>query len=172
MPIRITSGLIAILCMLLCGCRRASETAASTGAPLETIVPVARTANISRLVAGFHTRDNDQWRWTMREFSIILNRPRGAAERGATLVLEFAVPEANLAILKSVSLSATVGGFTLPVQTFNQPGPSAYRQHVPAAAFAHGALRVDFTLDQAVQAGPGNDREFGVVVTAAGFVAE
>ena len=177
MPTRISSSRfrITILCIALFvpgGCRRAAEPAASTEVPLETMVQVASPGNISRLVAGFHERDNAQWRWTMREFSIILNRPRGAAERGATLVLEFAIPESSLAVLKSVNLSAVVGGLALPAQTFDRPGPSTYRQHVPAAAFASGALRVDFVLDKAVGGGPGDERQLGVVVTAAGLVAE
>ena len=179
MPIRISSprvpSAITILCVALfglAGCRQSAEPSPSAQAPLETMVQVASAGNVSRLVAGFHERDNAQWRWTMREFSIILTRPRGAAERGATLVLEFAIPEANLAVLKSVNLSATVGGFALPSQAFDRPGSSTYRQQVPAAAFGTGALRVDFALDKAVHGGPGDDRELGVVVTAAGFVAE
>ena len=82
---------MAALALLAAGCDRAQRTPSSDppATAAETIVHVAEPATLSRLVAGFHRRDNDEWRWTKREFSIILDRPRGAAEHGATLVLRF-----------------------------------------------------------------------------------
>ena len=167
-----TNTAMAALALLAAGCDRAQRIPASDppAAPGETTVHVAHPAALSRLVAGFHRRDNDEWRWTKREFSIILDRPRGAAEHGAILVLRFDLPEPSLAILKSVNLSAAAGGVALPAQSYDHPGQWTYRQQVPAEAFQYDTLRVDFALDKAIP--PGADsRELGILVTTVGLEA-
>ena len=161
---------MAALALLAAGCDRAQR-APEVDPPPDTMVHVAHPAALSRLVAGFHRRDNDDWRWTKREFSIILDRPHGAAEHGAVIVLRFDLPEPSFAFLKSVSVSATAAGIALPTQRYDRPGEWTYRQHVPAAAFQYKTLRVDFALDKAIP--PGADsRELGVLVTTVGFEAE
>ena len=69
-----------------------------------------------------------------------------------------------------MNLSAAAGLVALPAQSYDKPGTSTYRRHVPAAAYQYETVPVDFTLGKAIP--PGADSPgLGVLVTTAGFEA-
>jgi len=133
------------------------------------LVNVSDPQAITRLVKGFYTTDNDYWRWTAREFSIILSRPEGADRTGAILMLRFAIAPESVARLKSLDLSTTVDGVALPRQHYEKAGQFISRQGVPAEALKFDPVRVDFSLDKALQPSNKDPRELGLVVSQVGF---
>jgi len=111
----------------------------------------------------------DTWCWTKKDFSVALGRPGTATQKGARLVLAFAVPEMVIQKLKTIKLHAEVNGLNLPSETYTKAGDYTYSQDVPAASFAAEKVNVDFHLDKALQPNATDPRELGVVVSAIGF---
>jgi hypothetical protein len=136
------------------------------------IIRVADPRVATRLVKGFYSTDNAYWRWTAREFSIILNPPKGAAQRGAVLVLRYAIVEAVLASLNTMDLSIAVDGLALPRQHYDKPGQFTLRLDVPPEALRFDPVRVDFTLDKALPPAGREVRELGIIVSEVGFEAK
>jgi hypothetical protein len=133
------------------------------------MIRVADPRVATRLVKGFYSTDNAYWRWTAREFSIILNPPKGAAQRGAVLVLRYAIVEGVLANLKTMDLSIAVDGVTLPRQHCDKPGQFTLRLDVPPEALRFDPVRVDFTLDKALPPTGREVRELGIIVSEVGL---
>jgi len=162
-----------LLAIGLAGCRRKSEgTAETTSGEAPKIASTVHTADAKlegQLVNGFYGIEQNSWRWTAQRFSVVLKPPSGAAERGATLNLQLAVPDAILDKLKSVTLTATVGSTSLPPETYSKSGSYAYTRDVPANALTGDTVRVDFQLDKALPPGGGDQRELGVIVNSIGL---
>jgi hypothetical protein len=133
------------------------------------MIRVADPRVATRLVKGFYSTDNAYWRWTAREFSIILNPPKGSAQRGALLVLRYAIVEGVLANLKTMDLSIAVDGVALPRQHYDKPGQFTLRLDVPPEALRFDPVRVDFTLDKALPPSGREVRELGIIVSEVGF---
>jgi hypothetical protein len=143
-----------------------------TGATMATTIHVADPNASVQLIKGFHDVEQNAWRWTMKKFSVTLRPPAGAAQRGAMLRVQLAVPDPVIAMFKSVTLSASVEGMPLPSQTYSTAGDQVYVQDVPAKALGAEAVVVDFTLDKAMPPGDADKRELGVVVNTIGFEAK
>jgi hypothetical protein len=155
------------------GCKR--EKKAPVQATVEEPARMASTVHAadpktaSQLVSGFYDVEQNAWRWAQKKFSVILRPPVGAAQRGATLTLKFAVPDVVFAKLKDLSVTATVNGSALPPQTFTKAGEFTYSREVAPNLLTGDSVRVDFALDKAI-APSGNDaRELGVVFLSAGL---
>ncbi len=129
-----------------------------------------RTAG--QLVKGFHSVEQNAWRWTTGNFSVILKPPAGAAQKGATLILKFVVADAVLDKLKSMTLSASVGGQKLPPETYTKGGEYTYTRDVPSSALQQDTVSVDFALDKFLPASPQDARDLGVIMTMVGFEAK
>lgn len=154
------------------GCRRKpkAKAAATVEEPtdeLASMVQVADPRAAGQLLRGFYPVEAGGWRWTMRAFAVSLPTPLAA--RQAVLQLKFALPEAVLKALKSVTLSAKINGVALPPQTFTQPGDQLYAQTVPPAAIKGEALTVEFELDKAFGPSDADRRELGLVVSSVGI---
>jgi hypothetical protein len=139
---------------------------------LETMVHVADPRGSLQLVRGFHDVEQSAWRWTMRKFSVTLRPPAGAAQKGATLQLKFAVPDPVIERLKDITLVANVQGVPLESETCRKPGEYTYTRDVPARAFSGDAVTVDFALDKVLPPSASDNRELGVVVSSVGFEAK
>jgi hypothetical protein len=123
-----------------------------------------------QLVSGFYTIEQGSWRWTARQFTIVLRPPFGAAEKGAVLKMQLAVPQPVIAQLRAISLSATVNGHLLPPETYTKPGPYTYKRDVEAGLLAGESAKVEFELDKAVPPVMGGDlRELGIVAQSIGL---
>lgn len=136
---------------------------------MATAIHVADPRSAAQLVSGFHDIEQNAWRWTAGRFAVLLRTPRGGAEKGAVLKLKFAVPEAVLERLKTVSLSASVEGTALTPETYTQAGEFTYEREVPAAVMARDALKIEFALDKSLPPGTVDLRELGVIASSVGL---
>jgi hypothetical protein len=136
---------------------------------MATLVHMADPRSSAQLVSGFYDIEQNAWRWTAGKFSVVLRTPRGAAQKGAVLRLQFAVPAVVTSRLNAVSLQATVGGVKLPPETYSKSGEFTYTRDVPAAALASENTRVDFALDKYLAAGMVESRELGVIASSVGL---
>ncbi|HUJ22246.1 MAG TPA: hypothetical protein VLX58_12020 [Bryobacteraceae bacterium] len=138
---------------------------------LASAVRVADPQTASQLVAGWYPAGQNAWRWTARQFAVVLRPPIGAARTGAVLTLQFALPEVVLTRLKSVTLTASVAGASLAAQTYARPGDCTYVRDIPARLLVGDAVRIDFALDKALRPGAVDARELGLIGVWVGMEA-
>ncbi|MBZ5622133.1 MAG: hypothetical protein LAQ69_25905 [Acidobacteriia bacterium] len=136
---------------------------------LASIVHVGDPKAAGQLLSGFHEIENHAWRWSMRQFSVVLRPPPGSAQRGAILTLKLTLPAVVLQTEKTISLSASIDGHPLPAETWSQPGAFVYQRDVPATLLTGDAVRILFVLDKALPPGEKDARELGVVVSTVGL---
>lgn len=136
---------------------------------LASTVHAADPKAAPQLKEGFHLVEQNAWRWTEKRFTVLLGPPEGAAEKGAVLTLRFAVPEPITTQLGELTLSANIGGTTLPPQTYSQPGEYIYSQNIPAAALAGDAVTVEFSFDKALAPSGADRRELSAIFSSAGL---
>jgi len=118
---------------------------------------------------GFNALEQNAWRWTAGKFTVALQTPAGADRSGASLILNFVLPEGSLRKLKSVTVSAKVDGVAIAPETFNTAGEHVYRSEVPVSAFKKNLVTVDFSLDKFLPPTEADHRELGLVVTSIGL---
>jgi len=121
---------------------------------------------------GFHQLENGSWRWTAREFSVALKPPEDAEKRGATLHLEFYIPDSQIELLGPLTLAATAGRFTLPEEQFSKGGNYSYRGKIPGELLATSVLPITFNFDKALSPALADGRELAVIVTKVELQAE
>jgi hypothetical protein len=155
-------------------CKRRQRGSKADEAPagLATMVNAADPRTAAQLVKGFHSVEQNAWRWTTGDFAVTLKPPAGAAQKGATLTLKFVVADAVLAKLKSMTLSATANGEKLAPETYTKSGEYTYARDVPASALKAEVVNVEFTLDKFLPASPEDQRDLGVIMTMVGFEAK
>jgi hypothetical protein len=137
-----------------------------------SVIRVAQPRAQRQLLEGFWQVENNAWRWTKHDFSVVLMPPVGATQRGATLDFRFGLTDGMIERKKAVTLAASVGGVALPPDTYREPGNCVYLRDVPAAAFAEGGpVRVAFSTDKYFAAGEIEGRELGVVANSVGLVS-
>lgn len=95
-----------------------------------------------------------------------------AAQARSVLELQLWVPETSIQALKSLTLTASVGGSTLAPETYRKAGAYTYRRDVDPKLISGDAVRIDFQLDKTMPPGAADLRELGIVVTSAGLVAK
>jgi hypothetical protein len=117
-----------------------------------------------QLVKGFHGIEASSWRWTEKQFTVVLRTPVGASQKGAKLTLKLTVPAPTIEQLKTVTLSANAAGNALAPETYTVAGDYLYAREIPASAFAGDTLRVDFQLDKAIAPSAKDIRELGIIV--------
>jgi hypothetical protein len=129
-------------------------------------VNMADKAQAAQLLSGFYSIEGGKWRWTAKNFSVLLKAPPGSERSGAELALSLYIPDAQVEKSGAITLNAEAVGHKLPAQTFFQPNEYTYSAHVPAGALQSGIVAVNFQLDKAAVNLNGDARELGVVVTA------
>lgn len=154
------------------GCKRKKKARATPPAEdgkLASVVQLADPRAAVQLIRGFHSVENDAWRWTQGQFAVALRAPDGAAQKGAVLELKFTLPQVITDKLKTVTLSATAGGVVLTPETYTQPGEYSYRREIPASAFKGEAITIEFALDKAFPPTAQDQRELGLVASSVGL---
>jgi hypothetical protein len=156
------------------GCRRKTtlrvQTTEEEAPSMASTVTMGDARSEPQLVSGFYAIEQGSWRWTARQFAIVLRPPFGAVEKGATLKMELTVPDPVIAKLHTVSLTASVNGHLLPPETYTRPGPYTYKRDVDASLMTGESVKVEFLLDKAVPPGAGGDlRELGIVARSIGL---
>ena len=168
LPILVTALALAPL-----GCKRAKKVKVQQTeeeAPrLASIVHTSDPKAASQLASGFYDVENNSWRWTQQNFSVVLRPPASAAQRGATLNFKFAVPEVVISKLKDLTLTASINGNALPSETYKAPGEFSYSKDVPPALLTGESVRVDFKLDKAIAPSESDLRQLGVVAHTVGL---
>ncbi len=138
--------------------------------PALSSVHAANLRVAAQLLSGIHELENNTFRWTMGKFSVILQPPPGAAQKGARLEFKFVLPESVISRRKAVTLSASVEGQALAPETCTRDGEYTYLRDVPASVLAAGPVKVDFALDKYLAAGEVETRELGVLFTSAALL--
>ncbi len=139
---------------------------------LASTVHMGDPADAAQLVSGFYDIEGGGWRWTQKQFAVTLRPPAQAARKGAVLELHLTVPEPSIEALKSLTLTASVGGTALAPETYRKAGAYTYRRDVDASLVSSDAVRIDFQLDKAIPPGATDLRELGIVIESAGLVAK
>ena len=168
--LRRSSSIALVLCLLLTACKhrdrkiRVQQTE-EDGVAMASVISLGDPRAAPQLLKGFYGIEEKSWRWTMGQFTVALRPPRNAALKGATLHFKFTLPEAVIAKLRTVSLSASVSGTPLSPETYTQPGEFDYSRDVDPKLVTGDAVNVDFTLDKFLPAGMVETRELGVIAT-------
>lgn len=124
-----------------------------------------------QLLNGFYGVENNAWRWTAGRFTAVLRVPSGAAVAGATLSVNFVIPELVIQKLGSVTLRASIGGTALKPESYTAPGSYEYMADVPASMLTAESVKVDFALDKSIP--PGVDkRELGIIAMSVGLASK
>jgi len=139
------------------------------GQTLMSAVHVADPRAAVQLTKGFYDVEQNAWRWTMKQFSVVLRAPEGASKNGATLQMKFSVPNPVIDKLKAITLSVSVNGQALPAETYTRPGEYILKRDVPREVFHGEAVNVDFALDKAMPPSGADLRELGIVVNTVGL---
>jgi hypothetical protein len=138
--------------------------------PPASVIAVAQPRAERQLLDGFWAVENGAWRWSRHNFAVLLMPPAGAAQKGATLILQFTLPDSVLARRQSVTLAASIGGLALPPETYTAAGRYSYKADVPPAAFrSAGPVKVAFSTDKYLHAGEVEVRELALVVQSVGL---
>jgi hypothetical protein len=169
-----STALVLTLAFAPLGCKRKAKVRVQTTeeeAPrMASTVSMGDPRSEPQLVSGFYTIEQNSWRWTARQFTVVLRPPFSAAEKGAVLKMRLTVPDPVIAKLKTVSLAASINGHTLPPETYTKPGQYTYTRDVPASLLAGESTKVEFQLDKAMPPGGGGDmRELGIVALSIGL---
>lgn len=114
------------------------------------------------LLEGWHEIEPGGWRWTERRFSVLSSCPRGRATLWITL--KFFVPDSVVSALGPVTLQAEANGYQLGSETYETAGSHVYTKPLPREGLLENAVRIDFTLDKAIQPSTGDARELGVLI--------
>ena len=136
------------------------------------MIEMSDPSDAGQLTKGFYGLEQKRWRWTAREFALVLEPPPGADERGANLEVALFIPDSQIQQLGPMTLSADVDGQALPPATFTKGGGDTYSCEVPAAALRSNLVTVSFSFDKALPPGDVDGRELAAVVTRVGLVAE
>ena len=161
------SLLLVTLALAPLGCKR--KQAGKEAPAMASTIHLGDPRTATQLVGGFYGIEQNAWRWTGRRFSLVLRPPLGASQKGATLQVRLTVPPVIVEKLKTVSLSATIGGSALPPETYTEAGDYTYTREVAPALLAGESVRVDFELDKSMPPAGADARDLGVVVLSVGL---
>ena len=124
---------------------------------------MGRADAAKQLVSGFYPVENQQWRWTAGNFSILLATPAAAATRGANLLFVFALPDAILQRTGPITLTASLNETEVGKATYDMQGSQRFFAKIPSALLQQSPVAIDFHLDRYVAKGVLEAREFGVI---------
>jgi hypothetical protein len=173
--ILLATSLVAAL-LLTGGCRgKHQRTTVENEEPGEAAPRFASTLKMNdpgapaQLVKGFYGVESGAWRWTAGQFSVLLRSPLSAAQRGGALTFAFTIPDVVTQKLGPVTLTASVGATKLKSETYVKPGAYTFTADVPAELLAKDTVTIDFSLNKSLAPGSVDQRELGLIATAAGL---
>jgi hypothetical protein len=132
---------------------------------LTSTLNAADAAHAAQFVAGFYQIEQNQWRWTGRQFVAQLSPPAGTEGRTLKLSIAFNVTERMLKDTPSVTVSCAADGQPLPPETYSKPSSYRFLRPLPgptSAPIVQIACQVDHTF---VASENGDTRELGIMVT-------
>jgi hypothetical protein len=138
---------------------------------MASVVRMNDTKNSVQLLNGFYPIEGGAWRWTAGKFSVLLRTPPGAAQQGATVTLDFTIPDVVIQKSKDITLTASVNGMMLQSTGYKSAGAEKFTADVPTSALTGDTVKVDFALDKTLP--PGVDkRELGIIATSVGIAGK
>ncbi len=146
------------------------EPPASTKPVLASVVRMNDPRTSSQLVKGFYGVEGGAWRWTAGKFAARLQIPPGGAQSGATLNLNFSLPDAVLQKLGKITITGSINGMPLKPAEFAKSGPALYTADVAASQLTGDSVEADFTLDKSIPPGAVDRRELGVIATSVALI--
>jgi hypothetical protein len=175
--VRLAACLILLLIALTPACRiHKKGPHAQTGQPAEDDGQLVSVINMNdpraaiQLTRGFHSLENNNWRWTMKSFEATLRPPAAAAKNGATLQLKFTIPQVMFSRVGAMTIDARIKGVDLGPQTYPAAGDYLYTRDVPATALSGDAVAIDFQVDKGLPPGEQETRELAIIVTTLGLL--
>jgi len=136
-------------------------------AALLSVVNVADPRANAQLISGFHDLEQLAWRWTHKEFSVLLQPPAPVEGHATALEVRLSVPGIVIERLGAVVLAASIGDQPVGSQTFSEAGQDLeFRQQVPDGLLGDEPVQVDFQLDKAIEPTDQDGRQLGVIVSA------
>jgi hypothetical protein len=162
----ITLG-IAVFIMAPMGCKnkKVQVQATEEEAPrMASAVSMGDPKAETQLINGFYGVEAGAWRWTGKQFTLVLRSPSGAAQKGGKLQVKLTVPAVVIEKLKAVTLSATANSSALAPESYTQTGEYVYTREIPASALTGESVKIDFQLDKAIPPSGGDLRELGIIV--------
>jgi hypothetical protein len=171
--------LVVLLLLELAACKHKPSSSAS-GADLKTasqnvvelsVVKMSDPAAEPQVVRGVYGVESGSWRWTASKFAVKLRPPDGSAQTGATLQLQFSLPDVIVNKVGPVTLSASVNGTALAPQTYLKSGEYFYTAGVPGAALSASTVTVEFTTNKAMPPANGDKRELALIAVSVGLSA-
>jgi hypothetical protein len=124
-------------------------------------------ARRGKQLEGFHQIEAGGWRWTQREFAVMLASPELPAGGNARLTLDLYVPDSTIAKLGPITISGQLNHHPLKPETYFMPGSYTFTRDVPGAWLSPGPDRIEFSLNKALEPSATETRELGVVVSSA-----
>jgi len=163
--------LVIALFLASLGCKQhPKRVAASEREELASMISTADPLSAGQFTRGLYPIDPGvAWRWTAKDFTVSLRPPRDAAQKGAQLVLQFTIPDAVIQSLKSMTLSASIGGLKLAPEEYKAAGGYSYTRDVPAENLKGANIPVDFALDKVLPPSGAETRELGIIVSKVGL---
>lgn len=148
-----------------------NEEPPDTGQHLAATVAMNDPKTSAQLVSGFYGVENNAWRWTSGNFSVLLRTPPGAAKDGATLTFNFSVPEGSISKLGKLKLTASADGTQLTSAEYSKPGAYMLTAAVPASLLNADTVTIDFALDKTMRV-PGDNRDLGLIASSVNLAAK
>lgn len=151
------------------GCKRRERIQLETTDESLTLASTVHTADPNaapQLIRGFHAIEQNSWRWTMSNFSVVLKAPAGASRNGATLIANISIPQAVIDRVGQTRLTASIGGSQVGWASYNTAGEFRFTADIPAIVIGDEAVRIDFALDRFLGAGAIDSRELGLIVSS------
>lgn len=175
----LAGGLALALSLAPLGCKSEPKTVKETveepeaeAPPLASSVRTSDARRGGQLLTGFYGIEANSWRWTAKQFSVLLRTPAAAAQSGAALSIAFTIPQVAIDHSGTIMLSASVEGTPLKPETYSKSGAYEYKRDVPAAALSKDAVRIQFSLDKAIPPTGAEKRELGIIVASVGLQAQ
>jgi hypothetical protein len=165
-------AILAFAAVALSGCGRQSFLESDQRDPADaglfSLLHAADPQAARQLLDGFYPPEQFG-RWTKPKFSIVLAVPHTPALQDPTLLVKLFIPDNEMAMVKSLTLSASANGTPLAPETFTAPGAQVYVRSLPAAALTGDRVQIDCKLDKWMPATVRDNRDLGIVVTVAGL---
>lgn len=166
---RLTLALILVLAAFATGScsRKKNPEPASSAAALQSVIAMNDPAVAGQLVSGFHGVEGGSWRWTAKNFSMLLKPPAGSAQNGARLDFKFSLPNDVFMKTGAIQLTASIAGMPLGSEKYAKAGSYDYTRDVPMNLLSEPSVRIDFSCDKALEPSGGDVRELALVATSA-----
>jgi hypothetical protein len=148
---------------LLSACQQRRKGAAS-------VIEMADSSAVGQLTSGFYGSEDKRSRWTAGNFSVVLQPPPRADDRGAELQVRLFIPNAEIEQNGPIELTASVDGNPLMPETIAKGGRFIFAREIPVEALQSNLVEVKFGFDKAYVPGNGDVRELGAVITKIGLV--